>query len=63
MREPMHETPLERGQVTVVGRCQACGETGETIALPDAPPPNQLCARCAVELQGVLDEDAADEIQ
>jgi hypothetical protein len=49
--------------VTVAGRCQACGQTGETIALPDVPPPNQLCPRCAVEFQDVVGEEDTDDLQ
>ena len=49
MRESTDESPIERGEVTVAGRCQVCGATGETIAVPGAPPPNQLCAQCAIE--------------
>jgi hypothetical protein len=49
MPRSTEESPLDRGEVTVAGRCQVCGAEGETIAVPGAPPPNQLCARCAFE--------------
>jgi hypothetical protein len=31
------------------GRCQVCGAEGPVIAVPGAPPPNELCERCAIE--------------
>jgi hypothetical protein len=49
MRESTKESPIDRGEVTLVGRCQLCGELGTTIAVPGAPEPNQFCARCAIE--------------
>jgi hypothetical protein len=55
MRESTDESPIERGEVKVPGRCQVCGAGGEMIAVPGAPPPNQLCARCAIEYRDQVD--------
>ncbi|HEX9289660.1 MAG TPA: hypothetical protein VF904_09055 [Anaeromyxobacteraceae bacterium] len=52
MRESTKESPVDRGEVIVEGRCQVCGEIGRTIAMPGAPPPNQFCERCAIEYAG-----------
>jgi hypothetical protein len=49
MRERTKESPIDRGQVKLEGRCQICGAAGETVAIPGAPEPNQFCARCAIE--------------
>ncbi len=49
MRESTKYSPADRGEVVVAGRCQVCGATGSTVALPSAPPPNQFCERCAIE--------------
>lgn len=49
MRESTKESPLDRGEMQVEGRCQACGQMGRTVAMPGAPVPNQFCARCAIE--------------
>lgn len=49
MREQTKESPIDRGEVELAGRCQVCGDEGRVIAVPDAPPPNELCARCAIE--------------
>jgi len=49
MRESTKESPVDRGEVTLAGRCQICGAKGKTIAVPDAPAPNQFCPRCAIE--------------
>ena len=49
MREQTKESPIDRGEVELAGRCQVCGEEGRVIAVPDAPPPNELCPRCAIE--------------
>lgn len=49
MRESTKHSPIDRGEVNLVGRCQVCGESGRVLALPDAPPPNQFCPRCAIE--------------
>ncbi len=58
MKEPTKESPLDRGQVEMTGRCQVCGEVGRVIAVPGAPPPNELCARCAIEYgEAAEDED------
>jgi hypothetical protein len=51
MRESTDESPIERGEAKVPGKCQVCGAEGETIAVPNAPPPNQLCPRCVIELR------------
>ena len=58
MRESTHESPIDRGQVELSGRCQVCGAEGETIAVPEAPPPNQFCAACAIEYgEATLEDD------
>jgi hypothetical protein len=57
MREQTKESPIDRGQVELAGRCQVCGEIGRVIAVPGSPPPNELCARCAIEY-GEAVEDA-----
>lgn len=49
MRELTKESPHDRGEVELTGRCQVCGEEGRVIALPGAPEPNAYCARCAIE--------------
>jgi hypothetical protein len=62
MHEGPRESAAERGEVTVPGRCQVCGETGPTmIAVPGAAPPNQLCPRCAIEYQDAVAADAEEE--
>lgn len=57
MKETTKESPLDRGQVELEGRCQACGAEGRVIAVPGAPPPNEFCPRCAIE----YGEDAVGE--
>ena len=58
MREPTKESPLDRGEVELPGRCQVCGEVGRVHAVPGAPEPNEYCARCAIEYgEAALDED------
>jgi hypothetical protein len=59
MRESTKESPFDRGEVVLTGRCQLCGEEGRTIAIPGAPAPNQFCERCAIEYSEapVPDED------
>jgi hypothetical protein len=49
MRETTKESPIDRGEVPLEGRCQICGAEGRTLAMPSAPPPNQFCERCAIE--------------
>ncbi len=49
MRESTKQSPIDRGEVLVPGRCQICGQEGTTIAVPGAPAPNQFCERCAIE--------------
>ncbi len=49
MRESTKESPVDRGEVSLVGRCQICGVKGKTIAVPDAPAPNEFCPSCAIE--------------
>ena len=49
MRESTKESPIDRGEVVLSGRCQLCGAVGQTIAVPGAPAPNQFCERCAIE--------------
>ncbi len=61
MRESTKQSPIDRGEVELAGRCQVCGEEGRTIAVPSAPPPNQFCERCAIEYSEAPgpDEDEA----
>lgn len=61
MRETTKESPLDRGEVELPGRCQVCGAEGKTIAVPAAPPPNEFCPRCAIEYgeTAAADEDDA----
>jgi hypothetical protein len=61
MSEGTRETAADRGEVSLPGRCQVCGQTGTTIAVPGAPPPNQLCPRCAIEYQDAIAADEAEE--
>ncbi len=49
MRESTKESPIDRGEVVLSGRCQICGAEGTTLAVPGAPAPNQFCERCAIE--------------
>jgi hypothetical protein len=59
MRETTKQSPLDRGEVVIRGRCQVCGEEADTIAVPGAAEPNQFCPRCAIEYAeapGVDDE-------
>lgn len=49
MKGSTKESPIDRGEVEVRGRCQVCGEEGRVIAVPGAPPPNEFCPRCAIE--------------
>jgi hypothetical protein len=49
MKERTKESPIDRGVVEIPGRCQVCGAEGKTLAVPGAPPPNEFCARCAIE--------------
>jgi len=49
MRESTKESPLDRGEVVLAGRCQVCGEQGRVFAVPGAPAPNQFCEKCAIE--------------
>jgi hypothetical protein len=58
VREPTKLSPDDRGEVSIMGTCQVCGATGETIAIPGKPPPNQVCKRCAIDYADAL---AADE--
>jgi hypothetical protein len=60
MRRSTKDSPVDRGEMTVPGRCQICGKEGRTIAVPEAPAPNQFCPRCAIEYaqaSGDGDED------
>ncbi|WP_242339587.1 MULTISPECIES: hypothetical protein [unclassified Anaeromyxobacter] len=61
MRETTKESPVDRGEVELPGRCQVCGAEGKTIAVPSAPPPNEFCARCAIEYGEAAAADEADE--
>lgn len=49
MKETTKESPIDRGQVELTGRCQVCGAEGPIFVVPGAPPPSELCARCAIE--------------
>ncbi len=60
MRESTKESPVDRGEVEVTGRCQMCGELGNTLAIPGAPAPNQFCERCAIEYAEMPAEDDED---
>jgi hypothetical protein len=60
MRERTKESPIDRGEVELPGRCQVCGAEGKTIAVPAAPPPNAFCARCAIEYGETAAEDEDD---
>ncbi len=63
MRESTKESPLDRGELQVEGRCQVCGELGRTVAMPEAPAPNQFCPRCAIEYaEAPGDEDGEDVV-
>ncbi len=57
MREQTKESPIDRGEVELVGRCQVCGEIGRVIAVPGGPPPNELCARCAIEYGEAVEDE------
>jgi hypothetical protein len=57
MRETTKESPIDRGEVVLDGRCQICGREGRTLAVPSAPPPNQFCERCAIEYAETPVED------
>ena len=58
MRESTKESPIDRGEVVLAGTCQVCGTAGHVIAVPGAPPPNEFCARCAIEYaQAAGDEE------
>lgn len=57
MKEPTKESPIDRGQVELDGRCQICGAVGKVIAVPGAPEPNAFCARCAIEYGESTDRD------
>lgn len=57
MRESTKESPIDRGEVVISGRCQICGQEGTTIAVPGAPAPNQFCERCAIEYAEALAAD------
>jgi hypothetical protein len=49
MRESTKESPIDRGEIILTGRCQICGQEGTVIAVPGAPAPNQICPKCAIE--------------
>ena len=53
--------PARPGSGRDDGTCQVCGEVGRVIAVPGAPPPNELCARCAIEYGETAEEDEDDE--
>lgn len=50
--------PQEKGEARdPASRCQVCGATGQTVYVPDRPPPNRFCLRCVVEYGHVVDGD------
>ncbi len=55
------ETPAERGEVRLQGRCQVCGNEGPVFAVPSAPPPNEMCERCAIEYGEAVEEDGRED--
>ena len=57
MKQTTKESPIDRGQVEMPGRCQVCGAEGKTIALPDVAAPNEFCPRCAIEYGETAGED------
>ena len=57
MRESTKESPVDRGEVVVEGRCQICGAQGQVLGIPGAPQPNQFCERCAIEYAESLAAD------
>lgn len=61
MRESTKESPVDRGEVVVAGRCQICGEMGRTLGIPGAPQPNQFCEKCAIEYAEAPGTDADEE--
>jgi uncharacterized protein (DUF983 family) len=63
MRESTKESPVDRGEVVVEGRCQICGQQGRVLGIPGAPQPNQFCERCAIEYaEAPGSDDDADDI-
>ncbi|HVI74522.1 MAG TPA: hypothetical protein VM683_06015 [Anaeromyxobacteraceae bacterium] len=63
MRETTKESPVDRGEVVVEGRCQICGLQGQVLGIPGAPQPNQFCERCAIEYAeapGSQDDDEGE---
>jgi hypothetical protein len=61
LRENFKDGPLGQGEVSGPGRCQLCGAVGPILAVPEAPPPNQLCPRCVLEQRDALQGGAGDE--
>lgn len=61
MKETTKESPIDRGQVELTGRCQICLAEGRVIAIPGAPPPNEFCPRCAIEYGEAAGEAALDD--
>jgi hypothetical protein len=59
MRNSTDESPIDRGEVQLPGRCQICGAEGRTIAAPGEPPPNALCERCAIEYAEAEEDEPA----
>jgi hypothetical protein len=62
MKETTKQSPIDRGVVELLGRCQVCGAEGKTIAVPGAPTPNEFCPRCAIEYGEAVAADD-DELQ
>lgn len=61
MRRSTKDNPVDRGEMTVAGRCQICGQEGNTIAVPEAPTPNQFCPKCAIEYAQAPGDGEEDE--
>ncbi|HEY3445139.1 MAG TPA: hypothetical protein VGK67_02200 [Myxococcales bacterium] len=54
---PELKSPIERGEGTGRGRCEVCGAEGPIVIVPEAPPPNRLCEKCATEYGIAVAED------
>jgi hypothetical protein len=49
MPETPENDPVEKGEAHAVSRCDVCGAVGDTVLVPDRPPPSRFCLRCVVE--------------
>ena len=61
MKNSTKESPVDRGVVQMPGRCQVCGAEGEAVAVPNAPPPNEFCPKCAIEYGEAAGTEAEGE--